>query len=87
MTEIDKTLEDRNDIYDGSFKCHAYMAQRVKLAMYASKNWDRLSDDQREALEMIAHNIGRILNGNKNSKESWRDIGVYAELVERRLND
>jgi len=36
--------------------------------MYKSPNWEKLSDDKKEALEMTAHKIGRILNGDAEYK-------------------
>jgi hypothetical protein len=44
-----------------------------------------MQDDQREALDMIAHKIGRILNGDPNYADSWHDLEGYARLVEQRL--
>jgi len=34
---------------------------------------------------MIAHKIGRILNGDPDYQDSWHDIIGYARLVERQL--
>lgn len=34
---------------------------------------------------MIAHKIGRILNGDPNYADSWIDIAGYAKLVADRL--
>ena len=50
-----------------------------------SPNWSDMPDDMREALEMIAHKIGRILNGDPNYADSWIDIAGYAKLVADRL--
>ena len=44
-----------------------------------------LDPDQREALEMIAHKIARIVNGDPNYADSWVDIAGYATLVADRL--
>lgn len=57
--------------------------------MHVSKNWSKkeLSSDKQEALEMIAHKIGRILNGDPNYKDSWTDIAGYAQLVADTLKD
>lgn len=44
-----------------------------------------MDPDQIECLEMIAHKIGRILNGDPNYGDSWRDISGYATLVADRL--
>jgi hypothetical protein len=46
-----------------------------------------LMPDQREALEMIAHKIARIVNGDPNYADSWLDIAGYAQLVADRLNE
>jgi uncharacterized protein (UPF0297 family) len=55
--------------------------------MWATPNWKALADDQKEALEMTAHKIGRILNGDPNYIDSWTDIGGYIRLIEKRLMD
>lgn len=86
MDTIDKILEERGSRY-GLFIEHAKLTQRMKRLM---KNWDddkwrNLSDDQVEALEMIAHKIGRILNGDPDYIDSWDDIAGYAKLVADRL--
>jgi hypothetical protein len=47
--------------------------------------WQRLACDQREAFEMNAHKVGRILNGDPNWPDSWHDIAGYAQLVANRL--
>ena len=83
-TSIDKVLEERGSRY-GEFPNHATITQNIKRAMYKSPNWPTLSDDKKEALEMIAHKIGRILNGDPDYADSWTDIVGYAKLVERDL--
>ncbi len=80
MTDIDATLAERAARY-GSFDGHARITQRIKLAMQIAPNWSLLTDDQKEALEMVAHKIGRILNGDPNFHDSWHDIVGYAKLV------
>ncbi len=55
--------------------------------MRTREGWIRLSFSQREALEMIAHKIGRILNGDPDYADSWHDIAGYAKLVEDELNE
>ena len=84
MTDIASTLSERGSRY-GSFDSHAKVTQRVKQAMKNSNNWHQLADDQKEALEMIAHKIGRILNGDPNYHDSWHDLVGYAQLVADRL--
>ena len=84
MSSIDKTLDERGQRY-GEFAGHADVTQRLKRAMGQHPGWRKLADDQREALEMTAHKIGRILNGDPNYIDSWHDIIGYVRLVEQRL--
>jgi hypothetical protein len=80
MTDIETTLEQRGDRY-GKFTDHARITQNIKRAMQDSPNWTRLRDEQKETLEMLAHKIGRILNGDPNYHDSWHDIIGYTKLV------
>ena len=82
--DIDKTLADRGARY-GDYSEHARITQAIKAAMIDSPNWVNLADDQTETLEMIAHKIGRILNGDPNYHDSWHDIIGYAKLTADRL--
>lgn len=84
MRKIESTLNDRGKRY-GDFLGHANITQNLKRAMWFSKNWRDLTDDKREALEMICHKIGRILNGDPEYQDSWHDIVGYAQLVDNRL--
>lgn len=83
---IDKTLAERAKKY-GSFEIHARITYDIKRAMQERSGWDRLDDDMKEALDMIAHEIGRIINGDPSYADSWHDIAGYASLIDRRLND
>lgn len=84
--DIDKTLSERGNRY-GDFMGHAEITQEIKRAMHVHRGWSALSDDKREALEMIAHKIGRIINGDPDYRDSWHDISGYARLVEVTLDD
>lgn len=83
-TNVDAILEERGKRY-GSFKEHADVTQAIKEVMRAGNNWEKLDSDQKEALEMIAHKIGRIINGDPNYRDSWDDIAGYAMLVSKAL--
>ena len=80
MSSIEKTLQERQKTH-GSFSTHAAISQLLTGAMRSREGWERLEDDQKEALEMIAHKIARILNGNPNVHDHWHDISGYATLV------
>jgi len=81
---IDTTLQERGTRY-GEFNEHARITQNIKAAMVCSPNWEILTPAMQESLEMIAHKIGRILNGDPTYKDSWADIVGYARLVEQKL--
>lgn len=83
---IQDTLEQRGQRY-GDFSDHADITQGIKRVMRSAFKWDALSNDKKEALEMIAHKIGRILNGDPDYKDSWHDVVGYAKLVDDTLTD
>lgn len=83
---IDDTLSQRGNRY-GEFAGHAQVTQRLKVAMMSHPNYAHLGTDKREALEMIQHKIGRIINGDPDYKDSWTDIIGYARLIEKDLTN
>ena len=84
---LDDVLGERGARY-GAFLHHARITQRLKNVITAElSSLDKaLAADQQEALDMICHKIGRIINGDENYDDSWRDIAGYAMLVCDRLN-
>ena len=85
-TNIDETLDARAQDY-GKFKDGAALMQGIKrlLADHALRHNKTFADDQWEALEMIVHKIGRIVNGNPDKVDHWVDIAGYAKLIADRL--
>ena len=83
--DVEKTLAERGDRY-GSYVLHAKITQNIKRAMADSPNWSSLTDDKKECLEMVAHKVGRILNGDPEYTDSWHDIIGYVRLVEKELS-
>jgi len=86
MTDVNSTLDERGSRY-GSFTGHADITQELKLviAYHLGSRKKRLANDQQEALDMICHKIGRIINGDADYAENFRDIAGYATLVMKRL--
>lgn len=82
--DIAATLIQRGNRY-GKFTGHAKITQSLKRVMHETDNWKKLSDDQKESLEMVCHKMGRILNGDPDYDDSWIDIAGYAKLVGDRL--
>lgn len=82
---VSDTLQERGSRY-GKFSGHATITQKLKEVMRKTHKWEQLNYHHRESLDMIAHKIGRILNGDPNYDDSWHDIAGYAQLVERIIN-
>jgi hypothetical protein len=86
-TEIKAVLVQRGNRY-GSFSQHAVITQSFKnMAKEFRKSKHPLEAYQQEALDMIFHKIGRILNGDPNYDDSWIDIAGYAQLVVDKLHE
>lgn len=86
MSDLNDILKERGKRY-GEFIGHAKVTMDLKRVL-RHHIYDRdlvLADDQWEALDMICHKIGRIVNGDPSYEDSWADIGGYAKLVADRL--
>lgn len=83
---IHEVLQERGKRY-GDFKGHAEITQALKEVMRSTPNWYNLTVSQKESLEMMAHKVGRILNGDPSYKDSWVDIVGYTQLVVDQLAD
>ena len=85
-TDVDETLDNRAQDY-GKFIQGAEIMQMLKRIVhnYIEARGTKLAFDQREAIDMIIHKLGRIINGNPDKVDSWVDIAGYAKLVADRL--
>lgn len=81
---VEATLAQRGSRY-GDFTDHARICQNLKYVMYQEKGWEKLSDVQKQAMEVMADKFARILSGDPNYDDNWHDIQGYAKLVEDRL--
>ncbi len=89
MTDtITDLLKERGKRY-GRFDRHALITQEIKAVIrHHVHDLNRhLTADMDEALDMICHKIGRIINGDPHYEDSWRDIAGYATLVADRLKE
>jgi len=86
VQEIDAILNERGSRY-GNFMDHATITYQLKQVArdFAAEKGKHFAYDQCEALDMIFHKLGRILNGDPNYADSWIDIAGYAQLVADRL--
>ena len=86
---VEATLAQRGSRY-GDFTDHAQVCQNLKhvylqTSKMPGRGWDHLTVVQKQALEVIADKIARILTGDPNYDDNWHDIQGYAKLVEDRL--
>ena len=83
---VDAILDDRAKDY-GKFIQGAEIMQMLKRIVhnYIEARGTKLAFDQREAIDMIIHKLGRIINGNPDKVDTWVDIAGYAKLVADRL--
>lgn len=82
MNQVEDTLAERASRY-GEFRTHAVICQNIKRAMDVQVgNWNSLPAPHKQALEVIADKIARILNGDYDYVDNWHDIQGYAKLVE-----
>lgn len=98
MGATEQVLAERGSRY-GKFTDHADITQVLKEFFRSGdeilldehinekirSRWDLMANDQKECLEMVAHKLGRIFNGDPDYGDSWRDIGGYCTLVANRL--
>ena len=71
----------------GNWYDNARISQQTKLLWQRQDGWSNLTVTQREALDMIAHKVGRILAGNPHFADHWADLSGYATLVVRELEE
>lgn len=80
----DNLIEERGKVY-GHFADGALIMRGLKEQMHKAPGWKNLRLAQQEALDMIQHKIGRILNGDPDYIDNWDDIAGYSQLVSKLL--
>lgn len=85
ITTTEALITERGSRY-GKFKDGADIMQSLKDTMRDVDGWNNLTASQKEALDMIQHKVGRILNGDPTYDDSWKDIAGYATLIVNELN-
>lgn len=66
----------------GSFNSNAVFSQALKNEIRSTmgSGWQQLPPEQREALDMIALKLSRIVSGKAFTADHWLDIAGYATL-------
>jgi hypothetical protein len=86
VSALEQTLQERGSRY-GTLANNGYIAQELKAVFRRpASNWQTLSPDKREALDVIASKMARILTGDPEYTDNWHDIAGYATLVEKEIH-
>lgn len=87
MSNVDEITKARGSVY-GPFLHNAVVAQAIKRAMWNAPDPDNngnpyhdLAPNVKEALELIAMKISRIITGDPSYLDNWDDIAGYAKIV------
>ena len=83
---VDALVDERGERY-GKFESLAEVSQRFKDSLHyflITRN-KYLAPDQQEAMELIFHKFARIINGDADYVDNWKDIAGYATLIADRL--
>lgn len=77
LDKLSVVLQDRGRTH-GDFNDQASISQQIKGILSRGRP---LSAAQKEALEMIAVKMSRIVSGNPDEIDHWLDIAGYAKLI------
>ena len=80
MGDAGTLLAERQKTH-GDYDENARIAQATKDLWRSGRNWSALTPRQRESLELIATKVGRILAGDPDCPDHYRDIAGYAVLA------
>ena len=69
----------------GDYGVNAGISQGIKNVFHSVPEYGKLDASQKESAELIATKFGRIVAGDPNFPEHWRDIAGYANLQFERL--
>lgn len=65
----------------GSFASNAHYGQSLRDLFRSSPQWQQMPPEHREALDLIACKLSRILSGQSMFRDHFDDIAGYAQLA------
>lgn len=84
MSIIEDTIKERTKTC-GKFRAITQTAYDLKFTLRQGDKFTRMPPYMWEGLEMIAHKMARIVQGDPFYIDHWRDIQGYARLIEQEL--
>jgi hypothetical protein len=82
--KTEDVLVERGKRY-GNYLEQTKISDALTTALVDGAGDKRLETDQEDALFMICVKMARIINGDPDYADNWRDIAGYATLVAERL--
>ena len=76
----DALLESRGTTH-GDFSANALYGQQLRAMFRQSSGWATMPAVHKEALDMMACKMSRILSGQSTFDDHWKDISGYAVLA------
>lgn len=77
---VEKILEERESQY-GSYSDVARITQGIKDHLLTGSSYEKLSNEQKLSLDMIANKMARAVNGDVSLIDNYADICGYSQLV------
>lgn len=65
----------------GDFTDNAKYGQAIRELFRSSPRWAEMPEQHREALDMIAGKLSRILSGQSLYRDHWDDLAGYSTLA------
>lgn len=84
--KTEETLAERGKTH-GDWVHQSGVSNAFKTGIRDTPMWASMSASQAEALDMIATKISRILCGNPDEPDHWRDIAGYATLAAKAIEE
>lgn len=84
MKIVGEILFERGERY-GNYLEQTAISNKIKGAIQGVPAYWSMESDQKDALDMIAVKMSRIVNGDPDYADNWADIAGYATLVKDRL--
>lgn len=77
---VENILSERKNQY-GNYSEIAKITQGIKEQLLTGRSYEKLSDEQKLSLDMIANKMARAVNGDVNLIDNYLDICGYSQLV------
>lgn len=78
--DVDALIEERSNTH-GDYMVNSEITWTIKEALHRGAHYDSMHPAMKETLDMVAHKMHRIVNGDPFFKDHWVDMTGYPHLV------